>query len=533
MNLIDGLSDVAGTDCRVVFLDDQEVYPFGVLWEWTSTASRKLSSFASGGSVAMLLESTPHCIATFLGALRAGLQVLSLPLPPRGADPLWYADYLERVCSEAFVQVVAVGRDLLPMIPASTTFAVKAFDELTSGPKVRAVDRSGATLVQFTSGSTSDPSGIVLSLAQLEANVSEIVDVLQPGPGDVAVSWLPLSHDMGLVGMLLTSLAAAHPSRVGGGTIGLMQPTTFIRSPWRWLQACSELQATVTSAPNFALDLAVMSSNRLGSVDLSHVRSCIVGGETVSAPSLRSFEETYGGAGFSETAFSPAYGMAEAVLAVCMTPTDERWRTASLDLSGLADGDVQVVEDGREFVCVGPPLPSVSVEIEGPRQVGQIILDGPTVSRQRLGASDATGPLRTGDQGALVDGYLVVSGRIDDVVNVSGRKVWLVDVDAAITSTGLTLPGRGISVVDEHGTLVAALEVSPELSTREVARVVSSQVSKRTGVALGSIAIFARNSLPRTTSGKPRRKAVCEQISKRGPGVLQVLDGGGGPRGFV
>lgn len=424
----------------------------------------------------------------------------------------------------AEVRLLAVDSRHLSFIPPDMPFDTVAYEDLPLAGRERDLNHHGSTFIQFTSGSTSEPSGVVFTPDQIGANIESILEVLEPESGDVAVSWLPLSHDMGLIGMLLSSLTATHPRFAGGGTIGLMHPSTFIRSPWRWLQACAELEATFTAAPDFALQLATLSQGRVGSVDLSRLRACIVGGEVVRRSTLQAFEEAFHANGFSPLAFCPAYGLAEAALAVSMTPPNQRWRSSTTGELGIELGGFAVHDSDREFVSAGRILPRYSVTISGAGGVGEIIIDGPSVSGRYLAGNRRVEALHTRDIGTLSDQNLYVFGRSDDVVNIGARKVWLVDVDAAIDSTGLVRPGRGAGAASGTGEFVVAIEEHQSIEPARLASDVVRSVVDRVGHRPAAVAVLSRNSMPRTNSGKPRRGAIAEEVAANGPTVLHLTE---------
>lgn len=523
MDLIDEFERVAATRCELVFLDDQRSVDFTSVWQSAAVAGSLLQRRAESGSVAMVLDTTLECITCFLGAVRAGLRIVSLPLPPRGGDLGWYVAFLVDACAAADVGLVLTDPAHVSLVPEDLPFSVAGYDRFADrGSSSSLVPRPPATpwsLVQFTSGSTSNPKGVVLTADNIGSNVSAMLRVLDPGPKDVSVSWLPLSHDMGLIGMLLTSLAAAHPSRVGGGRVGLLKPTTFVRSPWRWLRACSELGATVTAAPDFALRIAAAASARTGSVDLTRIRSCIVGAEQVRASTLREFEQAFDPAGLSQRAVCPAYGLAEAGVGVSIDTPEERWTSETFDPDALAHGELVRSSEGRELVSVGAALDGIDLRIDGPGSIGEICVNGPSISKGYLGSDERTGPLATRDQGFIERDMLTVIGRTDDVVIVAGRNIWLEDVDSAIDGAGVARPGRVAAATDADGRLIAAIEHDGTTSAAAALPRVARAIAHRTGVRPEVFVVFERNQLPRTSSGKPRRSVIAEAARNGGSGV--------------
>ncbi len=194
--------------------------------------------------------------------------------------------------------------------------------------------------MQFTSGSTGEPRGIELSLDALDANLTSMYHWLAPSDGAVVCSWLPLSHDMGLIGLALYAMCSVNPPWSVASDLVLMTPEAFLAHPASWMRACTDYRATTTTSPPFALRLAARSL-RSGSFDLSSLRSFVVGSEPVPADGLREFEAIARDSGLPPTVLCPGYGMAEAALAVAIDPTTRSWSSVHVDTEGLAAGEWQ------------------------------------------------------------------------------------------------------------------------------------------------------------------------------------------------
>ena len=215
---------------------------------------------------------------------------------------------------------------------------VRRHSELGSRP-LATPGATGFVLVQFTSGSTGTARAVAVDDTRLGANVIAILQTLQPHPGDALVSWLPLSHDMGLIGMLFTALAAGAPRWTGDAHIVLLDPTTFLRSPGTWIEALSHYRGSFTAAPDFGYRLAVRRQPACD-VDLSRLRCAIVGGEMVRATTLEQYTAAFASHGLRRQAPCPAYGMAEVGLAVSINPPEQDWRDRTVSVSALASGRV-------------------------------------------------------------------------------------------------------------------------------------------------------------------------------------------------
>ena len=323
--LLDLLDDAAAGRGTVHFVG-QEVEPtsIGTLWDESERAARWIGATAgAGGTVATVLTNTRACVSTLFGAWRAGCTVASLPLPARGMSADIYLEQLTRFCAAAGANTLLLDPEHAALL-GDAALPVHTFDETAAGGPAQSFAGDGA-LVQFTSGSVGTPKGIHLTLDAVGAHVVAILEVLDPVEGDGSCSWLPLSHDMGLIGQLLSPLAAGAP-RFGHHSLTLMKPESFVGNPRSWLTNCAASEATITVAPNFALELSIRAAAKSGALDLSRLRSIIVGSEAVHADTLDRFASTFAPLGFDPLAFCPAYGMAEATLAVTIVRPEEPWR---------------------------------------------------------------------------------------------------------------------------------------------------------------------------------------------------------------
>ena len=361
--------------------------------------------------------------------------------------------------------------------------------------------------VQFTSGSTSAPKGVALSHRNLCANIDAINGPagLATTSEDSAVSWLPLYHDMGLVGMALGPLYAARPAV-------LLTPQAFIKRPAEWLKAISRYRATVSFAPNFAYDLAVrrIRDGDLQGLDLSRWRIAGCGAEPIHAQTLSAFADRFAGLGFRATSFLPCYGLAEHVLAATLPPRDRALRvehTSSVPLvscgRALPGHDMRVVrEDGCEA---------------REREIGEIRLAGPSVMLGYYRDEGSTaetirnGWLHTGDLGYLSDGELFVCGRAKDVIIANGRKYHPQDLEWAVGDVKGVGRGRVVAfAASEQGKsdrVVMVVETSGALS-EGLAETIRRRISEAFGLYVDEIVSMTSGTIGRTTSGKMQRAAT-------------------------
>jgi acyl-CoA synthetase (AMP-forming)/AMP-acid ligase II len=480
---------------------------FEQLWRRSERAAAcLLDAVGPAGTVALLMETSLDCLVSVLGAWRAGVTVLSLPYPARATPLDAYREEVLDIC-----RLADVGLLVLP--ERFGDLAVRGGTRTTTHRACAAHPRRAdvavpGEFVQFSSGSTGRPRGVRLSSAAIATNVTAMIDHMAPHyEGAVACSWLPLSHDMGLIGTCLTILASMGRTW-RGRRLALMPPERMVARPSRWLQACSEIGATVTCAPSFALDLVL--AHPPPGLDLRALRVLVVGSEPIAPGTLRRFAEALAPVGFDELALCPAYGMAEAALAVTMVRPQERWR---FEPSGPA---------GTEAVSCGSPLSCVEVQAPaGSDGAGPIAVRGRSLLIGYLGQAASPfveGWLATRDLGFLRDGELYVVGRSDDVLVIAGRKVYPEQLEAAAARHPVVRPGNCAAIPDGAGGYLVVAErrrASGGADLREACRWIRREVSREGGIAPRAVVIVSPGSLPRTPSGKLQRRRLG-QLHVRG-----------------
>jgi acyl-CoA synthetase (AMP-forming)/AMP-acid ligase II len=392
------------------------------------------------------------------------------------------------------------------------------------------VEPDDLALVQFSSGTIAEPKPIALSH---RAVVAQVVALNGFWPDSAAVhhsgvSWLPLYHDMGLIGTIFTALERP-------ATVTLIPPEVFVARPATWLRALSDYGATVSAAPTFgyARCLHRIRDDDLDGVDLSHWSIALCGGETAVPEVLRAFASRFARWGFARTALTPVYGLAEAGLAVTFSDPTEPFVARRFDRRALGEeGRARESASGLEIASVGRPLPGVDVRVVGDERValpdghvGVIECHGPSLMTGYLGQPDMTaqvvrdGWLDTGDLGFVLEGELYLTGRAKDMLLLRGRNYPPDEVERAVESVPGVRAGRTVAVTwlpdgaqGEH--LYVFVEVSGDVKEgqREVIRQASAEaIVAATGLSPDRVVIVARGSLPRTTSGKLRRREALRR----------------------
>lgn len=488
-----------------------------------------------GDAVAIMLPTGLEFFTSFYGALLAGGVPVPMYPPTR---PSQLEDHLRRqagiLASCAAPVLVTVeearllARVLRAQVPALrhvvTPQSLQAGDVAPSAPAPAAA--SELALLQYTSGSTGNPKGVMLTHANLLANIRAWSGAIEVAHDDVCVSWLPLYHDMGLIGTWLGSLYNGNP-------LVLMSPLDFLARPANWLRAIHRYRGTVTAAPNFAFELVVrhVAAADLVGLDLSCWRLAVNGAEPVSPDTLERFCAHLAPAGFRREAMTPLYGLAENAVGLTVPvlgrgPLIDRVQRDVFLRRGQA---LPAAEGGAmRFVGSGRPLPGHALRIVDAagkalpeRQVGRIEFQGPSATAGYYRNAEETARLLdgdwrdTGDLGYLADGELFVTGRVKDMIIRGGRNLYPYELEEAIGA----LPGVRRGCVAVFGAsdpataserLVAVVETREELpdSRGELVRAVEALALERLGLPLDEVVLAPPHSVLKTSSGKIRRAAT-------------------------
>jgi acyl-CoA synthetase (AMP-forming)/AMP-acid ligase II len=510
-DILDLLEDASYGLGTVRFLPDHsEPRPVSDLWRLSAAAARWIAQRAgSEATIAGVLNTSPGAIAALIGAWRAGTAFASLPNPGRALSVERYVQQTVEMCKLAGAGILLVGEATRAMVP-ELPLQVFTFEEVCAyGGSSPARDAGHTRLIQFTSGSTARPKGVELTGAAIAANITAILERLEVGAGDTCCSWLPLAHDMGLIGLCLSALVASS-SRIADMDLVLMAPEYFLAQPTTWLQVCSDVGSTITGAPNFALRM--VTRNLTSSPDLSRLRALITGAERVGADTLRSFERAY--ESLSPTALCPAYGLAEASLAVTMVRPQDRWSSLTVDSGAMARHEWSEASDGTELVSNGRAIPRMGVRVRGGGDgIDRIEVGGPSLLDRYVGAElqvTGDGWFPTADLGHVCDGELFVAGRADDLIIVGGRNYYAFDLEACVCHP-LVRPGNVAALPTDDGSylLVAEVRGSPSQSElKAAAREIRALQVRRSGIAPVQLVFVSPRTLPKTPSGKLQRHRV-------------------------
>jgi fatty-acyl-CoA synthase len=484
-----------------------------------------------GDLVGLVLPDAEQFLTTLFGATIAGLIPASIYPPSTTSDLPRYFELTAAILRASGARAVVTSAALAPSFEEARRFCpdlslvlcAEHFDGPEAEPDQRA-SLGDIAFVQFTSGSTSSPKGVALTHANVAANIDAFLgpSAVAASAEDVGVSWLPLNHDMGLVGMALGALYTRR-------TCVLLPPELFVRRPAEWLRAITRHRATVSFAPNFAYDLCVRRVKDLAGLDLSTWRIAGCGAEPIHPPTLAAFAEKFAPAGFRDTSFLPCYGLAEHVLAATFPPRGRRPRTEIVSADGLTGARIAVPHDGTgpsvALVSCGSALPGHRLRIAGEdgravaeRHVGEILLAGPSVmlgyyKQDALTAQTIRdGWLHTGDLGYLSGGELFVCGRAKDLIIVNGRKYHPQDLEWAVDGIGGVRRGRVVAFGATESGHADRVVIVVEPSGTVPADVLTGQIRREIGDLFGlyvdEVAIVRSGTVGRTTSGKVQRAAT-------------------------
>ncbi len=539
----EALARAATTRSGITFVDPQERESFLSFREIHERARRAAAALrtcgvATGDRVVLVLPTSPRFMDAYFGTLLAGAVPVPLYPPFRlGRLPEYHVATARMIGAVGASIVLADGRTRALLGQAiersRPRLGCRALEDLqmeNTGETQVEVEPDALGLIQFSSGSTTDPKPVALSHENLMAQLA-VLKALLPSEDrfpHVGVSWLPLYHDMGLISCLL--LAVYYP-----GPLVLLAPEHFLARPALWLRAIARHHATLSVAPTFGYDICSrrVRDDDLNGFDLSSWRLAVCGAEPVVLAALERFVDRFAAFGFDRRALRPVYGLAEATLAVTFTPPGREVKVLRVDPARLASTG-QAVEGSRAIVSVGTPIPGSEVEVRGPdgrpspeRSVGRVFMRGRSVMAGYFGRPEATaavivdGWLDTGDVGFVADGELYVSGREKDLIVIRGSNHVAQEFEECLD--GLEDVRKGCAVAlgfvpaGERGEQLLILAERPRAvgsndGDARVAEVIRQVILERTGIKAHTVRLLEPGTLPRTSSGKLRRAEALRRF---------------------
>ncbi|MGE3275883.1 MAG: AMP-binding protein [Vicinamibacterales bacterium] len=507
-------------------LDAVASVSFGGLADRARAAAAEVARLTAPGDRVLLAYPTGlDFLSALLGCLRAGRIAVPVPVPRPGRDDQAWS-HVAADSGASLVLTDSATRPVLERLDQAPAVPIGQFEgDGIDGVDAPADAPPAMAFLQYTSGSTSRPRGVMVTPANLAYNLAYIRDAFDAPEGTVSVTWLPHYHDMGLVGGLLAPLW-------GGDHALLLSPALFVQRPRRWLEAVSRYRATHSGGPDFAYELAAARAGATSGLDLSCWRCAFTGAEPVRAATLDRFTAVLGAAGFDRRAFYPCYGMAETTLMIT---------------GGTVGAGPRLVggEDGRSWVACGRARAETRVAIADEAlsrrlpagEVGEVVVSGPTVAAGYWGRAEESAAvfearladepgrwLRTGDLGFLTaDGDLVITGRSKDLLIVRGQNVYPQDVEQAAELASDGVAARGVAAFaaregDDHD-VVVVVELTREglrgLDAHAAGGRIAEAVSRACDLSPARVVFLKPGGLPRTTSGKVQRRR-CRMLLDHG-----------------
>ena len=539
-----------------VFLEDgeeeRERFTYAELDLKARTIAAHLQRMQCTGERALLLYPAGlEYVAAFLGCLYAG--VIAVPAyPPRNNRSL---QRIDAIVSDAEAKFTLTHSQILSNIkrkfaddPVLADMTIVATDELSSSDTDQwepvTVTPDTLAFLQYTSGSTGTPKGVMVSHRNLVHNEQQIKHAFGTSEDSVVVGWLPLYHDMGLIGNVLNPLYVGYPCY-------LMAPIAFLQKPLRWLQAISKYKATISGGPNFAYDLCVrkISPQERDELDLSNWKLAFNGAEPVNSKTLERFTELFASTGFRQESFRPCYGLAEATLLAASESHGTVARLYDVKSQSLERNVIEPAaeseQEKRTLVSCGRSINDQEIQIVHPEtripcseaQVGEIWIHGDNVAngywrkdqeteytfQARIDHPSNNGSsahkdvtyLRTGDLGFMKDGHLYVTGRLKDLIIIRGRNHYPQDIEITVEESHQALEKGACAAfsleIDGTEKLAVAVEVKRvnlrTLNARKVIQAIRKAVSENHELQAHTVLLLKPRSIPKTSSGKIQRHA--------------------------
>ncbi len=518
-----------------------EALPYKVLREKALLLAAKLSArYPRGSRACLVAETASDFLIAFCACQYAGIIPAPMPMPVNLGGKDGYIRQAQQMMQGAKANL-AVGPEALmgflnQAAAALEDIDVISYEELAAWPDEDIVpapfQADEKCYIQYSSGSTSAPKGVIGTQRSVTSNLISIVrDGLKVRATDRATSWLPLYHDMGLIGFVLTPLF----SQV---SVDFIATSDFVRRPLMWLTLISLNGSTITYSPSFGYELAAKRAQKADPsvIDLSRIRIAGIGGDMVRPEALETFSDAYADFGFDASAFTPSYGMAEATLAIAFSDIDTPVEVDHVDMghynrSGIAQpvSAITSPDQKRSFVRCGRALPGHALEVRNEqgvvaadREVGRIFIKGPSITPGYYSDEAASRTmfhgewLDTGDMGYSLEQDVVITGRVKDLIIINGRNIWPQDIEWAVEKIDNVRQGgvaafsidegtgeRIVTVVERRGGL--GIDESETLR-REIAQVIQASVG-----APAEVVLVRPHSMVMTSSGKLSRAKVREK----------------------
>ncbi|MBX7146446.1 MAG: fatty acyl-AMP ligase [Alphaproteobacteria bacterium] len=491
------------------------------------------SGIPKGSRMVLVADTDPNFMILFAACQYASIIPVPVAIPTVFGAHKSYVDGLKRQLMGSLATAAAAPISLLPFLKeAALNLDIKflgSFDHFLDLPyadtDIRPFDPDETCYLQYSSGSTRFPLGIDIHQRSLMANAYAIANHgLCIRDGDRTTSWLPLYHDMGLVGFMLVPLLCQI-------SIDYLTTRDFARRPLLWLSLISRHQSTISYSPSFGYDLCVRRARDLNmkDINLSSWRAAGIGGDMIQAQILEKFVNTFAPYGFKSKAFVPSYGMAETTLAISFAPLDKGFQSINIDREKLSQDNIADIHQKptsqtRDFVLCGNVLPKHSIEVRnengqklGDQELGKIFVKGPSLMNGYFNQPEITkqilsadGWLDTGDLGFLYDNQIIITGRSKDLIIINGRNIWPQDLEWAIEELPNLRRGDvaafSIEKENDNEEIIILLQcrLGDEEAKIKLIQDAESCVRQTTGLD-AKIVLVPPHSLPQTSSGKLSR----------------------------
>ena len=551
--LCEGLEYAATCDTGLNFFDGKgtlvTALPYSELRDRAIKTAKRLVEFApKNARIGIAAVTSPQFAELFFACQYAGLVPAPLPLPVTLGGRSSYERQLQRMADTGDFHALFAPASMEGIMTSALNdlnVPVITFEDvetLPMGSSLREHDEKGMCYIQYSSGSSSAPKGILGTQKSVTANCRGITrDGLTVLEQDRATSWLPMYHDMGLIGFMIAPMMSQL-------TVDYIDPNDFTRRPMTWLQLISDHRGTLSFSPTFGYELCVRRWRADRELDLSSWRAAGIGGDMVRPEPLTEFSDTFGSMGFAETAFTPSYGLAETTLAATFAPRGQGLKKHTIDMGryertseAVEATELTPAEQQRTFVACGTVLPEHEIEIRdfdgnvlGEKKVGQVCLRGPSVSPGYFRNQQATeasfskeGWLNTGDLGYWLENQLVVTGRFKDLILWHGRNIWPQDIEWAAQAAAPHRCGRACAFASGGAGDEKQIMLLLECRTRdaelldEIYSVVTAAIRLEVGVPV-KLMLVPRSTMVVTSSGKLSRARVKDKFETGQ--IIDLLD---------